>query len=188
VRVLGPIEVAGEPLSPRLCRLIAALAAAPGTVVPVDQLAEAVWAEDQPKNAEAALHNLVARLRARLPGEAIVTRPPGYLLAAPTDAAEFEALTAKGRFSEALALWRGPAFAGVDVPAAEAEAARLEELRLGAVPPYGADADRLAAVANGLAERLGADRFARAGRRGAAMPADAVIAYADTALSAVAKR
>jgi len=133
VRVLGPIEVAGEPLSPRLCRLIAALAAAPGTVVPVDQLAEAVWAEDQPKNAEAALHNLVARLRARLPGEAIVTRPPGYLLAAPTDAAEFEALTAKGRFSEALALWRGPAFAGVDVPAAEAEAARLEELRLGTI-------------------------------------------------------
>jgi hypothetical protein len=51
-------------------------------------------------------------------------------------------------------------------------------------------AERLAraTVAKWLAERLGDDRFARAGRRGAAMPADAVIAYADGALSTVDKR
>jgi len=70
----------------------------------------------------------------------------------------------------------------------EDAAVLLAAVNAGAVPPYGADADRLAAVAKELVERLGEDRFARAGRRGAAMPAGAVIAYADGALSEVVAR
>ena len=44
-----------------------------------------------------------------------------------------DAATAAQRFAEALALWRGPAFAGIDVPSVRAEAGRLEEMRLAAL-------------------------------------------------------
>src|SRR5207249_5167720 len=81
----------------------------------------------------------------------VVSHPPGYRLAideAGVDAARFESLVARGRceagegraadaaatLGEALALWRGPALTDVgDAPAVRAEAARLEEARLGAL-------------------------------------------------------
>ena len=162
LRVLGPIELAGagrvDLLSGRLRRLLAVLLAAGGAVVSVDRLVDGLWGESPPEDPEAALHSLVARLRARLrattttaanDGRApvLLTRSPGYLLQVgpdDLDATRFQTLTAAARtalaerpaeaerlFDEALRLWRGPAYAEfADEDFARPEAARLEELRL----------------------------------------------------------
>jgi DNA-binding SARP family transcriptional activator/pimeloyl-ACP methyl ester carboxylesterase len=76
----------------------------------------------------------------------LLTRPPGYLLAVrpeEVDAGRFERLLAEADaapppeaarlLGEALALWRGPAYAGfADREVAQLEAIRLEEARLAA--------------------------------------------------------
>ena len=76
----------------------------------------------------------------------LLTRPPGYLLAVrpeEVDAGRFERLLAEADaapppeaarlLGEALALWRGPAYAGfADHEVAQLEAIRLEEARLAA--------------------------------------------------------
>ncbi|MGH3824782.1 MAG: AfsR/SARP family transcriptional regulator [Pseudonocardiaceae bacterium] len=141
--------------SPRIRRLLALLVVRAGGVVSVDRLADVLWGEQPPADPTSAVHNLVSRLRAVIRSACceaavrIVTRPPGYLLEAADgelDCARFSQLVdqARGRLGtapqaaatlldEALALWRGPAyaeFAGEEF--AQAEAARLEELRLGA--------------------------------------------------------
>ena len=90
----------------------------------------------------------MSRLRRALPQGRLVTRPPGYLFRAvpdEVDLSRFERLLAQGRqaladgaaaeaadiLAEALALWRGPALADFRYePFAQAEIARLEELRL----------------------------------------------------------
>jgi DNA-binding SARP family transcriptional activator len=92
------------------------------------------------------------------------------------------------RLTEALALWRGPAFAGIDVPSVHTEAGRLEEMRLAALESRAeallesgrhgeaiAELETLTA-AHPLAERLWSLRMLalyRAGRQ-----ADALRAYA----------
>ncbi|QHY96935.1 Regulatory protein AfsR [Streptomyces sp. S4.7] len=153
--VLGPLAVrrAGVPLelgTPKGRLLLAVLLCRPGRIVSGDALAEAIWGEEQPKSAAKNVQTYVYRLRQALgdPGR-IAREGPGYLLRAgrdELDAARFEdlvdvarsALTAgdpdqsRRLYDEALGLWRGPAFAGLaDVPALVAEAARLDELRLG---------------------------------------------------------
>jgi tetratricopeptide (TPR) repeat protein len=57
--------------------LRAALAARPGQPVSLDELIEAVWGDDKPVNAKAALRNLVQRLRRT---EQVVTDVHGYRL------------------------------------------------------------------------------------------------------------
>src|SRR4029453_14772738 len=108
--------------------------------------------EDPPGNPANTLQGRVSALRRSLGSEGsglVVTRPPGYLLeVAPeqVDAGRFERLGGQGLagsgtaglLEEALGLWRGPALAEfADQPWAQAEAARLEELRLGAPPAPG---------------------------------------------------
>ena len=77
LRVLGTLELlaAGPaggfttvvPLrSPKLRRLLAALTVHGGSVVSADRLADVLWGEQPPANADGALHNLVSRLRAVL--------------------------------------------------------------------------------------------------------------------------
>ena len=85
VRVLGSIEVGSLAPGPRLRRLLAALVAHAGDVLSVDALTEAVWGDDQPAAPDAALHNLVSRLRTALReigdlAPEVLARPPGYLL------------------------------------------------------------------------------------------------------------
>ena len=102
-----------------------------------------------------ALQALVSRLRRALEaassGERLVSRPSGYLLAVEpdqVDALRFERLCRDGHealaagqhrqaaatLREALKLWRGQALAEFAAePFAAANAARLEELRLGAL-------------------------------------------------------
>jgi DNA-binding SARP family transcriptional activator/class 3 adenylate cyclase len=138
--------------------LLAALLVHANTVLSVDRLADILWGDDLPVDAAATLQNHVSRLRAVLepgraaggPGSMLLTRPPGYELCVEQDQVDtscFERLVAEGRVAlregdpvgaavrlgEALASWRGAALAEfADEPFAQAEAARLEELRLSA--------------------------------------------------------
>jgi predicted ATPase/DNA-binding SARP family transcriptional activator len=142
-RLLGPLEVLGddgEPVAlggPRPRALLTLLLLHPNEVVSVDRLIDGVWGEAPPASAQNALQVHVYALRGALGSDRIVTRPPGYLVAVEDgelDVERFERLVGDGRAREALALWRGPALADVAYePFAQAEAARLEERRLGAL-------------------------------------------------------
>jgi DNA-binding SARP family transcriptional activator/tetratricopeptide (TPR) repeat protein len=158
IRVLGSFaaEVGGElvPLGGRRQRgVLALLVAARGQVVSVDRMVEDLWRGEPPSRALASLQAYVSNLRRllepgrppRTPARLLVSASPGYALRLPpgaVDAWRFEELLdearaladprdARARLDEALALWRGPAFAEVaDEPWAAAETARLNELRL----------------------------------------------------------
>ena len=101
--VPGPAPV----LSRGLRRLLAALLVRADSVVAVDALADVVWGHELPVNVEAAMHNLVSRLRRALPGHTgtvLLTRAPGYLLqVAPgdLDSTRFEELASRGRADRA---------------------------------------------------------------------------------------
>jgi DNA-binding SARP family transcriptional activator len=155
LRILGPVELIGLGGPVRLGaakerRLLAVLALHLGEAVSQDRLAEALWGEHAPRSAANTLQNYVLRLRRALQaaeGVQILTDPAGYRLQAPADVVDArlaERLIAEGReataagdpataarlLREALALWRGRALAEfADQPFAQAEAARLEELR-----------------------------------------------------------
>ncbi|MEV4809795.1 BTAD domain-containing putative transcriptional regulator [Micromonospora avicenniae] len=150
----GPVALRGARQRAVLARLLVAR----GRVVPVDRLLDALWAEP-PDGAVAALRTFVADLRRALepdrpprqPSRLLVTVPPGYALhpaAGAVDAWRFEAAVSESaelltageadaalsRLDEALALWRGPAYAEyADRSWARAEIDRLDELRLLAV-------------------------------------------------------
>ncbi|WP_143220102.1 AfsR/SARP family transcriptional regulator, partial [Actinomadura sp. CNU-125] len=153
--VLGPLEVRTD--DDRLVRvpelkvrlLLSALLAAGGRPVPAARLIRDLWDGDPPADPAAALRAKVSQLRRALddaePGgrSLVAARAPGYALASDSvDAHRFEALTARTEpgpaprasvLTEALALWRGPAFADfADAPFAVAAATRLEERRLAA--------------------------------------------------------
>ncbi|HEY8471022.1 MAG TPA: BTAD domain-containing putative transcriptional regulator [Natronosporangium sp.] len=154
-RVLGALEVvrngAPEPMPSRRQRaLVTRLLLGRGRVVPADALVDALWEDgngDPPRDARHAVHTYISRVRAVL-GPALVTRPPGYLLdvdPGAVDAARFEAAAARGAglietdpglaaelLEEALALWRGPAYAEFADGFARAAAVGLAERRLAA--------------------------------------------------------
>ncbi|MER7619994.1 BTAD domain-containing putative transcriptional regulator [Streptomyces sp. NPDC126503] len=131
--------------------LLAALLADAGRPAAVHRLVDALWGDEPPGNPPRALQAKVSQLRRALeeaePGgrELVVSRAPGYLLAVPQGALDthlFAELTARARaagdprervrlLTEALGLWRGPAFADfADQPFARAAADRWEEERL----------------------------------------------------------
>ena len=132
-------------------RLLAMLLIHRGTVVSVDRLAEAVFAGEPTEAAGTTLRSYIARIRKTLgssdPDVSVVTQAPGYLLQAPastTDVGRFESLLndsqqllSRGEAShatvalrEALALWKGDAYAEfADEDWARPEAQRLTELR-----------------------------------------------------------
>ncbi|WP_433334401.1 BTAD domain-containing putative transcriptional regulator [Spirillospora sp. CA-294931] len=158
--VLGPLAVwtaGGRPVrvpEAKVRALLARLLVAPGRVVPVDRLAADLWGDDLPGDPSNTLQTKVSLLRRTLekaePGarELVAHRPPGYALSVEgeaVDAERFADLTARARgaddprtrvalYSEALALWRGPAFAEfADEEFARAAIARLDERRLTAL-------------------------------------------------------
>ncbi|MGN9777098.1 BTAD domain-containing putative transcriptional regulator [Micromonospora sp. H33] len=159
-RALGPLEVVDRrgtvPLKgPRQRAVLARLLVARGRVVPVDRLVGDLW-ETPGDGAVAAIRTFVADLRralepgrpSRQPARLLVTAPPGYLLRVPADAvdawrfeatvtgsgrslAEGDAASAADQLAEALAWWRGPAYAEfADAPWARGEINRLDELRM----------------------------------------------------------
>lgn len=105
-------------------------------VVSVDQLVERVWADRPPQRVRNALYGYLSRLRQALAiaeGAGIVRRSGGYVLdveATAVDLHRFRDVAARARaavrneqdeqastlFGQALGLWRGNAFAGLDTP------------------------------------------------------------------------
>jgi DNA-binding SARP family transcriptional activator len=151
-RVLGPLEVVeqGEPLAlggERQRALLGLLLLHANETVPRERLIDGLWGDGPPDTAGNALQVAVHGLRRLLGAERVATQPSGYALRVgpeELDALRFESLLEQARGStaavaaetlrEALALWRGTAFGGLgDRPFARTEAARLEELRLGAL-------------------------------------------------------
>lgn len=152
-RILGPLEVIdGERRvalgSSRQRTLLALLLTHANEVVSADRLIDELWGSEPPSGAPNALQYHVSQLRKALaPAEAIVTQEPGYLVrvhGADLDLLRFEQLVTDAHaaapdravtlLTDALALWRGPALADLaNEPFAQAEIARLEELRVAAV-------------------------------------------------------
>ena len=157
-RILGPLEVLAPdgpvPLGGAKQRaLLAILLLRANEVVSTDRLIDALWGEEPPETAPKALQVHVSQLRKALGPDAIRTRPPGYALdvtGSELDLDRFRRLReeaagspparARDLLAEALALWRGPPLSDLTYAAfAQADIARLEELRLAAVE------DRIAA-------------------------------------------
>ncbi|KUF16729.1 AfsR/SARP family transcriptional regulator [Streptomyces silvensis] len=140
--------------------LLANLLIHEGGPVPADRLIDDLWAGNPPDGSVNTLQTKVSQLRRVLGREQVVREPAGYrlLLAGSTrgadgtdgsggpsgvvDAVRFQELAERARaheepavkgnlFADALALWRGPAYADVaESLFARSEIARLEELRL----------------------------------------------------------
>jgi DNA-binding SARP family transcriptional activator len=161
VRLLGPLEVerGGAPVAlggHGQRALLARLLLDANRTVSIDRLIDDLWGEDAPASAVKMVHVYVSKLRKLLPGDMLVTRPPGYALEIDLDALDltrFERLCKERRPREALALWRGPALAEFDEPFAAVESARLEELHLAALEDR-IDADLAAGRHAGLVGEL----------------------------------
>jgi YVTN family beta-propeller protein len=154
--VLGPLSVSLDSgtvsLGGRKQRtLLAVLLLHANAVVPRDDLLDALWGERRPPSASDSLDTYVYRLRKQLGSDRLLRERSGYRLRVARgelDADRFEELVANARgavdagdhrhasalLTEALGLWRGPAWADhLDNPAVLADADRLEERRLNAL-------------------------------------------------------
>jgi DNA-binding SARP family transcriptional activator len=156
VRALGPVELhaVGQvivPGGPKPKALLAALAVHVRQVVAIDRLVDLIWDERPPSSAPALVHQYVSQVRrgfARAGARAVLaTRAPGYQLHLRADQLDLEVFAqlvrAAGKaeqagdpaggaraYRQALDLWRGPAFGGVDTRFARNHAAGLDAERL----------------------------------------------------------
>ncbi|MGY0017809.1 BTAD domain-containing putative transcriptional regulator [Streptomyces sp. cg35] len=151
--VLGPVRAwrGGEPLatgSPQQRALLAALLLREGRTATAGELIDAVWGEESPQQALAAIRTYASRLRKVLAPGVLVSESGGYALRLArrdaldlTAAEELWADAEKARHSadlclaralvtKALGLWDGEPLANVPGPYAETQRARLEEWRL----------------------------------------------------------
>ncbi|MBL3671027.1 tetratricopeptide repeat protein [Streptomyces sp. M2CJ-2] len=151
--VLGPVRAwrGGEPVStgsPQQRALLAALLLRGGRTATAAELIDALWGEEPPSQALAALRTYASRLRKVLDPGVLVSESGGYAVRGPGEgaldaevaqrlAAEAERAkhagdlcTARGLLDRALALWDGETLAGVPGPYAQAQRVRLEEWRL----------------------------------------------------------
>jgi DNA-binding SARP family transcriptional activator/tetratricopeptide (TPR) repeat protein len=148
----------GEPLdlgSPQQQAILAVLLLHGDHAVSTQELIDAVWGEDSPPQALAALRTYVSRLRqalepdrpSRAPAEFLISVPDGYALRllpesldvsvfeqrvadATAARAEGDAVAAQELLTESLAQWHGSPLAGVPGPYAESQRKRLAEQRL----------------------------------------------------------
>ncbi|WP_328413490.1 NB-ARC domain-containing protein [Streptomyces violaceus] len=151
--VLGPVRASrgDEPIttgSPQQRALLAALLLREGRTATAAELIDALWGEEPPSQALAALRTYASRLRKVLDPGVLVSESGGYavrglaegaldLAVAQDLATEAEKARSAGDLCHArdtlrrsLALWDGEALAGVPGPYAEAQRVRLEEWRL----------------------------------------------------------
>lgn len=151
--VLGPLVVwDGEGREVRVPEakvraLLADLLANDGGPVSADRLIHDLWADAPPANPAGALQAKVSQLRRAIGRDRVVRQPPGYRLRFDgtddeTDAVRFRALVTRARpvgdprvraklLTEALELWRGPAYADfADASFVQPAAERLAEQRL----------------------------------------------------------
>ncbi|MEU0114834.1 BTAD domain-containing putative transcriptional regulator [Streptomyces bobili] len=152
--VLGPVRArrGEQPLatgSPQQRALLAALLLREGRTATAAELIDALWGEEPPSQALAAVRTYASRLRKVLDPGVLVSESGGYavrglgegsldLAVAQEWAAEAEKAKGTGALgrarellNRALGLWDGEALAGVPGPYAEAQRVRLEEWRLG---------------------------------------------------------
>jgi DNA-binding SARP family transcriptional activator len=151
--ILGPLEVRREDDVPlwlprgRARTVLALLCVRTGRVVSRDRLIDAAWNGAPPASAATRLHGFVSELRRALPGDPeplIRTTGGGYLLAVAddeTDVGMTRTLMARARshrerndikvaarcMDDALALWRGPVFDGIECAELQAEAELIEQ-------------------------------------------------------------
>lgn len=141
IRLLGPIAVVvdGRPVDipqARARSVLAALACNPGVPVSHGTLTDRVWGSRQvPATARQALMNYISQLR-RLLGDSIVTGG-GYRLDVDPDRIDlvrFQRLVSASwgangdrALDEALALWRGDPFTGIDLEGVSELSAELVE-------------------------------------------------------------
>ncbi|MFD9664823.1 BTAD domain-containing putative transcriptional regulator [Rhodococcus sp. NPDC059968] len=159
VSVLGPLSVVlrgvDVPISSTKHRvLLAALVTGDDWSATVASIADRLWGESQPRNAKAAIHVHVARLRRVLDdavpggGRMIVSANRGYRLALADDEVDIgqvralvgrantardtgDALGEKASVSTALALWRGNAFDDIESDAVRlTDATAFDDLRI----------------------------------------------------------
>jgi DNA-binding SARP family transcriptional activator len=154
-RVLGLLDVLedGRPLGIGRGKegvLLAVLVTHVGRPLSVDRLIDALWGQRAPQHAVKTVQIYISRLRRVLGRERIETTTGGYLLRADpseVDAGRFEQLASEGqrllltakpdlaeaKLREAIALWRGDAYADFRFDTfAQPEIGRLEELRASA--------------------------------------------------------
>ncbi|MFE9048275.1 BTAD domain-containing putative transcriptional regulator [Streptomyces rubiginosohelvolus] len=127
--------------------LLADLIAHDGGPVSADRLIHDLWGDAPPANPAGALQAKVSQLRRVLGRDRVVRQPPGYRLRLErgtdeVDADRFRVLVTEARpvrdpgtraelLTQAIALWRGPAYADfADAPFAREAAQRLDEQRL----------------------------------------------------------
>ncbi|MFF1484530.1 BTAD domain-containing putative transcriptional regulator [Streptomyces sp. NPDC058319] len=151
--VLGPVRAwrGEEPLptgSPQQRALLAALLLREGRTATAAELIDALWGEEPPSQALAALRTYASRLRKVLDPGVLVSESGGYAVRG-LDAGALDLATAQDLGTEAdkaraagdlhrarallgraLHLWDGEPLAGVPGPYAEAQRVRLEEWRL----------------------------------------------------------
>ncbi|MFI2379178.1 BTAD domain-containing putative transcriptional regulator [Streptomyces sp. NPDC018964] len=143
IRVLGPLEVRADgrdrtPTAPMARRVMSVLLLQANRPVPVFTLIDELWETEPPRLARKTVQTYIYQLRRALRDdrrpagrERLQTRPNGYLLKlapgeldlwdfeehvhrARTALASDDARGAAALLREALGLWRGDAFAGVD--------------------------------------------------------------------------
>ncbi|GLW51127.1 regulatory protein AfsR [Streptomyces sp. NBRC 14336] len=151
--VLGPVRAwRGDEVlntgSPQQRALLAALLLREGRTATAGELIDALWGEEPPPQALAAVRTYASRLRKALDPGVLVSESGGYAVRGLGDGAldlsvaqelATEAEKARGTgdlchardvLNRALALWDGESLAGVPGPYAEAQRVRLQEWRL----------------------------------------------------------
>ncbi|MFF3613598.1 BTAD domain-containing putative transcriptional regulator [Streptomyces sp. NPDC002580] len=151
--VLGPVRAwhGDDPLpagSPQQRALLAALLLRDGRTATASELIDALWGDEPPSQALAALRTYASRLRKVLGAEVLVSESGGYAIRSLPEGAldharaqELAAEAEKARgggdlarardlLREALAQWDGEPLASVPGPYAETQRTRLEEWRL----------------------------------------------------------
>jgi DNA-binding SARP family transcriptional activator len=138
IRLLGPLEalVDDEPVdlgTSQQRTLLALLALHAGAAVRVTAIEDVLWEETHPRSATKVVQTYVSRLRRLLGANSIRFAHAAYTLDAgvSVDAIRFRDLCQQRQFGEALGLWRGDALS--DVPALDADARQLDELRVSAI-------------------------------------------------------
>jgi DNA-binding SARP family transcriptional activator len=155
IRVLGAVDVAADdgcrPVGRKAFAVAAVLAVRLGEPVPVDELADVVWAGNPPAKFRESLYTYVSSLRRALRRPESITRSgAGYRLEldrAEVDLHAFNDLAEDGRrvtaagdhrsamakFTEALDLWRGDGLAGLPGSWMAARRREFAESRLAVV-------------------------------------------------------
>jgi DNA-binding SARP family transcriptional activator len=155
--VLGPVAAwrganAVEVGSDKCLRVLGVLLLHVNQRVDREQIIEGAWGGKPPRSAVNLVQKYVGEVRRSLDLDdgSLQTVGTGYLLrVAPDqlDSAQFASGLARARetksdgdlvaarehLAEAMMLWRGPAFSGIDTPAAATERVRLDEYRFGAL-------------------------------------------------------